>query len=76
MHCSKINIFRDREVYKVLDQMKIDLANFAIKSVRPHIQHQQFEYERSTFAKLVQRSPGVLGEHDFALNMGCVHFSE
>nr|XP_039255059.1 T-complex protein 11-like protein 1 [Styela clava] len=49
-----------REIHKALDLMKIDLANHAIKSIQPHIQQQQFEYERSQFAALVQESPDGL----------------
>lgn len=49
-----------RQMHAVLEKMKIDYANFAIESVRPLIQKQQFEYERASFAKLVQNSPDGL----------------
>lgn len=43
-------------IYEVLGVMKIDLANMAITSIRPYLQQQQFEYERTQFAELYKTS--------------------
>ncbi|XP_013369434.1 PREDICTED: T-complex protein 11-like protein 1 isoform X1 [Chinchilla lanigera] len=49
-----------RAMFAVLDLMKVDMANFAISSVRPHLMQQSVEYEREKFQELLARQPNSL----------------
>ena len=40
-------------IYKLMEEMKMDMANFAISQYRPLIQQNVVEYERKTFEKLL-----------------------
>ncbi|XP_078500432.1 T-complex protein 11 homolog isoform X2 [Lissotriton helveticus] len=51
-----------KEIFHVLDLMKLDMANFAIFSLRPHLQHQSVEFERGKFQELLDRQPGSLDD--------------
>lgn len=37
--------------------MKIDMANFAVRSLRPHLLQHSVEYERSKFQELLDKQP-------------------
>lgn len=37
--------------------MKMDMANFAVSYVRPHLVQQSVEYERSKFQEFLDRQP-------------------
>jgi hypothetical protein len=37
--------------------MKVDMANFAISSIRPHLMQQSVEYERRKFQEVLERQP-------------------
>ncbi|XP_071492520.1 T-complex protein 11-like protein 1 [Diadema antillarum] len=43
-----------REIFRVLDLMKVDMANFTLQSLRPHLQQQSVEYERKKFQEFLQ----------------------
>eukprot|EP00066_Takifugu_rubripes_P015831 XP_011605097.1 PREDICTED: T-complex protein 11-like protein 1 [Takifugu rubripes] len=49
-----------REIFSVLDLMKMDMANFAVSYVRPHLMKQSVEYERSKFQEFLDRHPNAL----------------
>uniref|UniRef100_T1IQ07 T-complex protein 11-like protein 1 n=1 Tax=Strigamia maritima TaxID=126957 RepID=T1IQ07_STRMM len=42
-----------REILKTLDVMKLDMANFTIQQMRPHIQQHSIEYEKEKFAEFL-----------------------
>lgn len=44
----------------MLDLMKVDMANFAVSSIRPHLVQQSVEYERSKFQEFVEKQPSNL----------------
>lgn len=46
-----------REIFSVLDLMKMDMANFAVSYVRPHLMKQSVQYERSKFQEFLDRHP-------------------
>lgn len=41
----------------MLDLMKLDMANFAVNSIRPHLVQQSVEYERSKFQEFLEKQP-------------------
>ncbi|XP_010629618.1 T-complex protein 11-like protein 2 isoform X2 [Fukomys damarensis] len=49
-----------RQIYHVLDLMKMDMANFTIWSLRPHLQRQLVEYERAKFQEILDETPSAL----------------
>lgn len=49
-----------RAIFSVLDLMKVDMANFAVSSIRPHLMQQSVEYERKTFQALLEKQPNSL----------------
>ncbi|XP_023593896.1 T-complex protein 11-like protein 1 isoform X3 [Trichechus manatus latirostris] len=48
-----------RAIFSVLDLMKVDMANFAVTSIRPHLMQQSVEYERKKFQELLEKQPIV-----------------
>ncbi|XP_051890922.1 T-complex protein 11-like protein 1 [Pristis pectinata] len=54
-----------REIFRVLDLMKIDMVNFTIKTLKPHLQQQSIQYERSKFQEFLNKQPNAL-EHTTA----------
>lgn len=40
--------------------MKVDMANFALTSIRPHLMQQSVEYERSKFQGFLEKHPNAL----------------
>lgn len=46
-----------RAIFSVLDLMKVDMANFAVSSIRPHLMQQSVEYERSKFQEFLEKQP-------------------
>ncbi|XP_059565754.1 T-complex protein 11-like protein 1 isoform X4 [Myotis daubentonii] len=46
-----------RAIFSVLDLMKVDMANFAVSSIRPHLMQQSVEYERKKFQELLEKQP-------------------
>ncbi|XP_008590018.1 PREDICTED: T-complex protein 11-like protein 2 [Galeopterus variegatus] len=49
-----------RQIFHVLDLMKMDMANFTIRSLRPHLQRQLVEYERTKFQEILEETPSAL----------------
>ncbi|XP_053139537.1 T-complex protein 11-like protein 1 [Hemicordylus capensis] len=49
-----------RAIFSVLDLMKVDMANFAVSSIRPHLMQQSVEYERKKFQELCEKQPNSL----------------
>lgn len=41
-------------IIEMLDLMKLDMANFTIQQIRPHIQQQSIEYERKKFQEFLE----------------------
>ncbi|XP_078054103.1 T-complex protein 11-like protein 1 [Mustelus asterias] len=54
-----------REIFRVLDLMKIDMANFTMKALKPHLQQESIQYERSKFQEFLNKQPNAL-EHTTA----------
>lgn len=49
-----------KSIFSVLDLMKMDMANFALSSIRPHLMQQSVEYERSKFQEFLEKQPNAL----------------
>ncbi|XP_066481288.1 T-complex protein 11 homolog [Tiliqua scincoides] len=49
-----------REIFRVLDLMKMDMVNFTIQTLRPHLQEHSVHYERKKFQELLDKLPGSL----------------
>ncbi|XP_068169001.1 T-complex protein 11-like protein 1 [Antennarius striatus] len=49
-----------KAIFSVLDRMKLDMANFAINSIRPHMSNHAVQYERSKFHEFLQKNPNAL----------------
>ncbi|XP_072327680.1 T-complex protein 11-like protein 2 isoform X3 [Scyliorhinus torazame] len=46
-----------REIFHVLDLMTMDMINFTIQNIRPHIQQCSVDYERSKFQDFLNKQP-------------------
>uniref|UniRef100_A0A8C3RL44 T-complex 11 n=1 Tax=Chelydra serpentina TaxID=8475 RepID=A0A8C3RL44_CHESE len=49
-----------REIFRVLDLMKMDMVNFTIQSLRPHLQDHSIQYEQKKFQELLVKLPSDL----------------
>ncbi|XP_051238042.1 T-complex protein 11-like protein 1 [Dicentrarchus labrax] len=49
-----------KQIFSLLDLMKVDMANFAVSSIRPHLMQQSVEYERSKFQQFLEKQPNAL----------------
>ncbi|NXD09843.1 T11L1 protein, partial [Nothocercus nigrocapillus] len=49
-----------RAIFSVLDLMKMDMANFAVTSIRPKLMQQSAEYERKKFQEFLEKQPNSL----------------
>ncbi|XP_034540944.1 T-complex protein 11-like protein 1 [Notolabrus celidotus] len=49
-----------REIFRVLGLMKIDMVNFTIQSLRPHLLQQAVQYERTKFQQILDQHPASL----------------
>ncbi|XP_067860928.1 T-complex protein 11-like protein 2 isoform X2 [Heptranchias perlo] len=49
-----------REIFHVLDLMTMDMVNFTIQNIRPHIQQCSVDYERSKFQDFLNKQPNAL----------------
>ncbi|XP_034868421.1 T-complex protein 11-like protein 1 isoform X4 [Mirounga angustirostris] len=49
-----------RAIFSMLDLMKVDMANFAVTSIRPHLMQQSVDYERKKFQQLLEKQPNSL----------------
>ena len=48
-----------REVFSLMDAMKVDMANFQLQTIKPHLVQQSIEYERKKFKDYLQSNPGT-----------------
>ncbi|XP_018412121.1 PREDICTED: T-complex protein 11-like protein 2, partial [Nanorana parkeri] len=51
-----------RDVFHVLDLMKMDMVNYTIQNVRPQLQRQLADYERVKFQDILEKSPDSLNQ--------------
>ncbi|XP_005083844.1 T-complex protein 11-like protein 2 isoform X1 [Mesocricetus auratus] len=51
-----------RQIFRVLDLMRMDMTNFVIRNIRPHIQHHLVEYERNKFQEILEETPNALSQ--------------
>ncbi|KAG9490572.1 hypothetical protein GDO78_006090 [Eleutherodactylus coqui] len=51
-----------RDVFHVLDLMKMDMVNYTIHTFRPQLQRQLAEYERVKFQEILEKSPDALNQ--------------
>ncbi|KAG5273283.1 hypothetical protein AALO_G00149670 [Alosa alosa] len=49
-----------KAIFLVLDKMKIDMANFAVRSIRPQLLQHSVEYERKKFQEFLEKQPNAL----------------
>uniref|UniRef100_A0A669QGS7 T-complex 11 n=1 Tax=Phasianus colchicus TaxID=9054 RepID=A0A669QGS7_PHACC len=49
-----------REIFRVLDLMKMDMLNFTIQSLRPYLQECYVQYEQEKFQKILDKLPSNL----------------
>ncbi|KAK1161731.1 T-complex protein 11-like protein 1 [Acipenser oxyrinchus oxyrinchus] len=49
-----------KAIFSVLDLMRIDMANFAVSSIRPHLMQQSVEYERTKFQEFIEKQHNAL----------------
>ncbi|CAI5786148.1 Uncharacterized protein PODLI_1B035660 [Podarcis lilfordi] len=49
-----------RQIFHVLDLMTMDMANFTIRSLRPHLQRNLVDYERAKFQDILEETPSAL----------------
>uniref|UniRef100_A0A5F8HJE2 T-complex 11 like 2 n=1 Tax=Monodelphis domestica TaxID=13616 RepID=A0A5F8HJE2_MONDO len=54
-----------RQIFHVLDLMKIDMVNFTIKSLRPHLQRQLVDYERTKFQEILEETPSKYSTEEY-----------
>jgi len=53
-----IQLLFSREIFAVLDVMKMDMANFTIQQMRPYLQQQSMEYEKTKFDEFLKTQRG------------------
>ncbi|XP_006897605.1 PREDICTED: T-complex protein 11-like protein 2 [Elephantulus edwardii] len=51
-----------RQIFHVLDLMRMDMVNFTIRSLRPHLQRQLVDYERTKFQEILEETPSALDQ--------------
>ncbi|KAJ6658975.1 hypothetical protein lerEdw1_019612 [Lerista edwardsae] len=49
-----------RQIFHVLDLMTMDMVNFTIQSLRPHLQRNLVDYERAKFQDILEETPTAL----------------
>uniref|UniRef100_A0A8C9R5R3 T-complex protein 11-like protein 2-like n=1 Tax=Scleropages formosus TaxID=113540 RepID=A0A8C9R5R3_SCLFO len=49
-----------REILRVLGLMKMDMVNFTVQSLRPHLLQQAIQYERAKFQAILEKLPTSL----------------
>ncbi|XP_054836702.1 T-complex protein 11 homolog [Eublepharis macularius] len=55
-----------REIFRILDLMKMDMVNFTIQVLRPHLQEHSVQYERKKFRELLNKLPSAFIEGSLA----------
>ena len=46
-----------------MDTMKVDMANFQLQTIKPHLLLQSIEYERNKFKEYLQSTPGTFQQN-------------
>ncbi|XP_030334330.1 T-complex protein 11-like protein 2 isoform X4 [Strigops habroptila] len=49
-----------RQIFRVLDLMKMDMANYTIQNLRPYLQRNLVDYERTKFQEILEETPSAL----------------
>lgn len=57
---NNIYTFIYRQIFNVLDKMKLDMANYKLSVLRPQILQQSVEYERQKFKEYLNANPNGL----------------
>lgn len=47
-----------REIFRLLDIMHVDMANFTISQMRPYLKEQSVTYERTKFEEFIVQQEG------------------
>ncbi|XP_060087456.1 T-complex protein 11 homolog [Heteronotia binoei] len=55
-----------REIFRILDLMKLDMVNFTIQVLRPYLQQHSVQYERKKFQELLNKLPSTFIEGNLA----------
>ncbi|XP_001635741.2 T-complex protein 11-like protein 1 [Nematostella vectensis] len=63
-----VNMFR--EIFGVIDVMKLDMANFQLQSLKPQLLQQSVEYERTKFKQYLESNPAGLQSTKVWLTQG------
>ncbi|ELU14255.1 hypothetical protein CAPTEDRAFT_97119, partial [Capitella teleta] len=48
-----------QSIFRVLELLKMDMANFTIQQIRPYLQQQSVNYERTKFQQLLKTQEGL-----------------
>nr|XP_056700798.1 T-complex protein 11 homolog [Euleptes europaea] len=51
-----------REIFRILDLMKMDMVNFTIRALQPYLQEHSVQYERKKFRELLNKLPSTFIE--------------
>ncbi|XP_074864071.1 T-complex protein 11-like protein 2 isoform X3 [Carettochelys insculpta] len=49
-----------RQIFHVLDLMKMDMVNYTIQNLRPQLQRNLVDYERTKFQEILEETPSAL----------------
>ncbi|XP_062445164.1 T-complex protein 11-like protein 2 isoform X3 [Rhea pennata] len=49
-----------RQIFRVLDLMKMDMANYTIQNLRPYLRRNLVDYERTKFQEILEETPSAL----------------
>ncbi|CAL8376069.1 unnamed protein product [Arctogadus glacialis] len=49
-----------KAIVKALDLMKMDMVNFTLSTLKPHLMQQSAEYERQKFTEFLEKQPNAL----------------
>uniref|UniRef100_A0A8D0GBQ9 T-complex 11 like 2 n=1 Tax=Sphenodon punctatus TaxID=8508 RepID=A0A8D0GBQ9_SPHPU len=49
-----------RQIFHVLDLMTMDMVNYTIQNLRPHLQRNLVDYERAKFQEILEEKPSAL----------------
>ncbi|MGH0175545.1 UNVERIFIED_CONTAM: hypothetical protein FKN15_070799 [Acipenser sinensis] len=61
-------VFFTWEILRVLGLMKVDMVNFTVQSLRPHLLQQSVQYERAKFQEILDKQPDALDHTTAWLN--------
>jgi len=55
--CLSLLYLYPRAIVSTLDLMKMDMVNFALTTIKPHLMQQSAEYERQKFQEFLDKQP-------------------